>query len=67
MRINLTQAIADRLGREWDRDAIVAYAESNGWDRRVTTLVEEFGAIVARYAVPSAPERGPPAKPSLRS
>jgi teichuronic acid biosynthesis glycosyltransferase TuaC len=63
----LTRAIAESLGRKWDRDAIVAHAEHNDWDGRVTTLVEEFSAIVARYAVDGVPERGPPPKPSLRS
>ncbi len=63
----LTRAIAESLGRKWDRDAIVAHAEHNNWDGRVTTLVEEFGAIVARYAGAGLPERGPPPKPSLRS
>src|SRR5205823_5594393 len=37
----LTHAIADALVREWNRDAIVAYAESNSWERRVRTLAEE--------------------------
>ena len=46
----LAQAIADALGRDWDRDAIVAYAEANSWERRVQTLIEEFVAIVARDA-----------------
>ena len=63
----LEQAIADALRRQWDRDAIVAYAESNGWDRRVSTLVDEFAAIVARHAGTKAPEQVPPAKPSLLS
>jgi glycosyltransferase involved in cell wall biosynthesis len=63
----LAQAIADALGRSWDRDAIVAYAESNSWDRRVSALAEEFAAIVARHAVTSVPERAPSSKPSLLS
>jgi len=57
----LAQAITDALGREWDRAAIVAYAESNSWDRRVSTLAEEFVAIVARQADTCAPERAAPA------
>jgi teichuronic acid biosynthesis glycosyltransferase TuaC len=61
----LAQAIADALGREWDRDAIVAYAEGNSWDHRVSTLVEEFGAIVTRNASSSITKRAPAGKPSL--
>lgn len=61
----LAQAIADALGREWDRDAIVAYAKSNGWDRCVSILVDEFAAIVARHAGTRVAERAPPGKPSL--
>ena len=61
----LAQAIADALGREWDRDAIVAYAKSNGWDRCVSMLVDEFAAIVARHAGTRVPEHAPPGKPSL--
>ena len=61
----LTQAIADALARNWDRDAIVAYAKSNSWDRCVSMLAEEFAAIVVRHAGTNAPERAPPGKPSL--
>jgi teichuronic acid biosynthesis glycosyltransferase TuaC len=60
----LARAIADALGRNWDRDAIVAYAEGNSWDHRVSTLAEEFATIVVRHAGSSVPERAPPAKPS---
>lgn len=63
----LEQAIADALARHWDRDAVVAYAESNNWDRRVRTLAEEFAAIAARHAHTDVHRRRPPAKPLLRS
>jgi teichuronic acid biosynthesis glycosyltransferase TuaC len=63
----LTRAIAQSLGRPWDRDAIVAHAERNNWDSRVTALVDEFAAIVARYSGTGVPERGPPPKPSFLS
>ena len=63
----LAQAIADALGREWDRDAIVAYAESNSWERRVRTLAEEFAAIAVRHAATDIRPRGSPGKPLLRS
>jgi teichuronic acid biosynthesis glycosyltransferase TuaC len=59
--------MADALGREWDRDAIIAYARSNDWDRCVSILVDEFAAIVARHAGARIPEHAPPAKPSLLS
>jgi teichuronic acid biosynthesis glycosyltransferase TuaC len=63
----LEQAIASALRREWDRDAIVAHAERNSWDRRVSALAEEFAAIAARHAVASVPERVASSKPSLLS
>jgi hypothetical protein len=63
----LSQAIADALVRDWDREAIVAYAKGNSWERSVRTLVEEFTAIAARQAGMSARPQGSPAKPLLRS
>ena len=63
----LSQAIADALGREWDRDAIAAYAKGNSWERSVRTLADEFAAIAARQAAMSARLQGSPAKPLLRS
>ncbi len=60
-----TSAIADALGGAWDRDGIAAYAERNSWDRRVSTLAEEFATIATRHALTTAPEHAPPAKPSL--
>jgi glycosyltransferase involved in cell wall biosynthesis len=60
----LAQAIADALGRTWDRDAIVAYAQNQSWDRRVSVLAEEFAAIVVRYAGASIPTGAPSGKPS---
>ena len=53
----LTRAMADALRRDWDRDAIVAHAEANGWDQRVAVLSEEFSGIVARAAGSDAPDR----------
>jgi teichuronic acid biosynthesis glycosyltransferase TuaC len=63
----LAQAIADALVRDWDRDAIVAYAESNSWERCVRTLAGEFAAIAVRHAATDAHRRGSPGKPLLRS
>lgn len=63
----LTAAIATALSRDWDRDAIAAHAESQSWDRRVRTLVDEFSAIAARNAVAAADARSASAKALLRS
>ena len=63
----LAQAIADALVRDWDRDAIVAYAASNSWERRVRTLADEFAAIALRHAGTNTRRRGSPGKPLLRS
>jgi len=63
----LAQAITDALVRDWDRDAIVAYAESNSWERCVRTLAGEFAAIAVRHAATDAHRRGSPGKPLLRS
>jgi teichuronic acid biosynthesis glycosyltransferase TuaC len=35
-------ALADALSKSWDREQIVAYATSNGWDRRVEQVREVF-------------------------
>jgi len=63
----LEQAIADALVRDWDRDAVVAYAESNSWECQVRTLAEEFVAVAARHAGMEARRRGATGKPLLRS
>jgi teichuronic acid biosynthesis glycosyltransferase TuaC len=63
----LTQAIADALVRDWDSDAIVAYAAGNSWERRVRTLADEFAAIALRRAGTNTRRRGSPGKPLLRS
>jgi len=36
------EAIARGLSRQWDREALMAYARANTWDRRVDELVELF-------------------------
>jgi teichuronic acid biosynthesis glycosyltransferase TuaC len=63
----LERAIADALVRDWNRDAIVAYAESNHWDRRVKTLAEAFEEIVPLHADATMADRGSAGKPLLRS
>jgi teichuronic acid biosynthesis glycosyltransferase TuaC len=42
----LKRALSHALTKEWDRRAIRAYAENNGWDTRVAVLVEEFRQLV---------------------
>ena len=44
----------------WIRDAIVAYAESNSWERRVRTLAEEFVAITMHDAEADVRPQGSP-------
>ena len=54
----LTEAIAEALQRNWDRDFIVRNAEANSWDRRVSVLAAEFANITAR--TPNAGSRDRP-------
>jgi len=61
----LSQAISEALVRDWDRDAIVAHAERNSWDRSVRMLTEEFAAIVVRHEGTDVPDHEPRGKPSL--
>ncbi len=41
------QALAAALARDWDREALVAYARANAWDLRIDALVDEFEALAA--------------------
>jgi glycosyltransferase involved in cell wall biosynthesis len=43
----LETALREALTRQWNRDAILAYAKENSWDRRVSRLVEEFAVVAA--------------------
>jgi teichuronic acid biosynthesis glycosyltransferase TuaC len=43
----LEDAVAQALSRSWDRDAIVAYAQDNTWDRRIAVLREQFRRIAS--------------------
>ena len=36
------RALGEALARDWDRDAIVAYAQRNTWDRRIDVLLGEL-------------------------
>jgi teichuronic acid biosynthesis glycosyltransferase TuaC len=42
---SLQLAIADALGRNWDRQNIVHYASQNGWEKRIPLLLDEFNAL----------------------
>lgn len=44
----LQQALAEALRKEWNREAIIAYARDNDWAKRVAILVEEFEGIHRR-------------------
>jgi glycosyltransferase involved in cell wall biosynthesis len=44
----LQGAIKSALGREWDREQILAYAADNSWDSRVAILEQEFLGLTAR-------------------
>ena len=61
----LAQAIADALSRDWDRDAIIAHAQANSWDRRIRVLTEQFAEMVERHAQADVADRGPRGKPFL--
>lgn len=43
----LSQAIERSLNAKWDRQAIIAYAADNGWNKRVEILLTEFKKWVA--------------------
>jgi glycosyltransferase involved in cell wall biosynthesis len=44
----LTAALDQALARQWDQQAIRAYAEANSWDNRVETLVNLFSKVKAQ-------------------
>jgi teichuronic acid biosynthesis glycosyltransferase TuaC len=50
----LTAAIDAALAATWDRAAIRAHAQANGWERRVEVLVEELCAATRSSAMPPA-------------
>lgn len=45
----LAAALERALGFPWDRAAIIAYAEANGWERRVEVLCGEFRGVLERW------------------
>lgn len=44
----LQQAVADSLATAWDSGLIRQYAHDNGWDTRVSILMDEFRRIIAQ-------------------
>jgi len=55
----LATAITEALGRDWDRDAIVAHARRNAWEGRVEVLVEEFRRLASQHAPTASPAERP--------
>lgn len=52
----LQTALSAALARDWDRDAILAYARDNEWDGRVAALVTAFRALGRSGAVAATEE-----------
>ena len=46
----LSSALDKALHKQWNRDAIRAYAEENAWDTRVVILTEEFQSILTCHS-----------------
>ncbi len=52
----LQQALDAALSKDWDRGAILEYAQANQWDKRVAQLLRAFAPLLdAAYPSPSAP------------
>jgi len=51
-------ALDAALGKTWDREAIINYAQTNQWDKRVAQLLRAFDALLA---VPASAVRPAPA------
>lgn len=66
-RARLAGAIAEALARDWNRDAIVAHAEANSWERRTRALIDELTMVSAMTACSETPSDGGSARPMLRS
>ena len=43
----LTKALHEALAREWNRQAILDYAQANQWDKRVAQLLRVFDGLMA--------------------
>ncbi len=48
----LQSALGETLERQWDRDAIIAYARDNGWDKRIAELTAEFTRLAQATGAP---------------
>jgi len=46
----LHDALSEGLGRQWDRNAIIAHAHDNTWERRIPELVAAFEVVHALEA-----------------
>ena len=44
----LERALDDALGHPWNREAILAYAHDNQWDKRVAQLLRAFAEVLDR-------------------
>lgn len=44
---SLTREIASALSRDWDRKAIIEYAQTNGWNQRIPVLLQVLHSVVA--------------------
>jgi Glycosyltransferase len=56
----LQQALDAALDKNWDRAAIIDYAQANQWDKRVAQLLRAFDALLAAHLPPSGLRRRPP-------
>jgi len=54
----LQQALDAALKKDWDRSAILDYAQTNQWEKRVTQLLRAFAPLLANS---SNPEQSAPA------
>jgi glycosyltransferase involved in cell wall biosynthesis len=53
----LTRALDEALVRTWNREHILAYAQSNAWERRIPPLLDLFdGVVQGRPLAHAAPE-----------
>jgi glycosyltransferase involved in cell wall biosynthesis len=62
----LREGLESALSRDWDHQAIVAYARKNSWDDRIETLVQEFTRLVAGETQLGLPAANPRAAKDAR-
>ena len=62
----LREGLESALSRDWDHQAIVAYARKNSWDDRIDTLVQEFTRLVAGEMQLGLPAANPRAAKDAR-